>query len=120
MNERASSVDSESDTSASSSPTLLAEGERSGAPFSEPDEPETTVVDAQISPQDAAEGGFLEDLILPSLIRAPELLPPGAEVGPDGQLRVVEHIGTRGRINLYAAVWRQDDGAEIEVEVREG
>jgi PPM family protein phosphatase len=120
MNERPSSIDSEGEASASPSPTLLAEGERSGAPFSEPDEPEMTVADAQVSPEDAADVGFLEDLILPSLVTAPELLAPGAEVGPEGRLRVVEHIGTRGRINRYAAVWRQDDGAEIEVELREG
>jgi protein phosphatase len=114
---------SEADTAASPAPTLLAAGERPGAPFAEPvepGEPETAMADAPASPEDAADDGFLEDLILPSLVSAPEPVAPGAEVDPDGRLRVVEHVGTRGRINRYAAVWRQDDGAEIEVELREG
>ena len=57
--------------------------------------------------------------MLPSLVSAPEPLSRD-RVGPEGRLRVVEHVGTRGRLNRYAAIWRQDDGAEIEVELREG
>ena len=75
-------------------------------------------------PDDATEaadtGGDLEELVLPSLVSAPEPLAPGTEIGPEGRLRVVEHVGTRGRVNRYAATWRQDDGREIAVELREG
>jgi len=61
----------------------------------------------------------LDELVLPSLVSAPEPLPPGATVGPEGRVRVVAHSGTRGRINRYAATWRDGDGREIEVELRE-
>lgn len=69
---------------------------------------------------DAGTGDDLDELVLPSLVSAPEPLSPGAEIGPAGRLRVVEHLGTRGRVNRYAATWRQDDGQEIDVELREG
>jgi len=55
-------------------------------------------------PTKADADGFLDDLVLPSLVSAPEPLAPVAEIGPDGRVRVVEHAGTRGRVNLYAAV----------------
>src|SRR6188474_3230284 len=64
--------------------------------------------------------GALEELELPSLVSAPEPLAPGTEIGLEGRLRVGEHVGTRGRVNLYAATWRQDEGQEIEVDLREG
>src|SRR5438067_2012646 len=54
------------------------------------------------SPADAADDGFLADLMLPSLVSAPKPLAPSAEIGPDGRARVVELLGTRGRVNLYA------------------
>src|SRR5690349_16213241 len=50
-----------------------------------------------------ASDGFLEDLELPSLVSAPEPLAPGAAIGMDGQVQVVEHVGTRGRVNVYVA-----------------
>ncbi|MBA2451194.1 MAG: protein phosphatase 2C domain-containing protein [Chloroflexi bacterium] len=62
----------------------------------------------------------LEELILPSLVQPPEVLSPGAIVGPDGRLRIVEHLGTRGRINRYAATWQDEAGQPIQVELREG
>lgn len=76
--------------------------------------PELATVDA------VPEGGDLDELVLPSLVSAPEPLSPGTEIGPEGRLRVVEHVGARGRLNRYAATWRQDDGREIDVELREG
>jgi serine/threonine protein phosphatase PrpC len=77
-------------------------------------------VSADLEPSaETGAGGDLDELVLPSAIRAPEPLSPGTEIGPDGRLRVVEHLGTRGRVNLYAATRRQDDGQEIEVELRE-
>src|SRR5688572_12629856 len=64
-----------------------------------------------------ADGGdALEELTLPSLVLAPDVLPDGTVIGPEGRLRVGEHLGTRGRINRYRASWRQDDGDEIDVE----
>jgi protein phosphatase len=68
----------------------------------------------------ASDDGFLDDLELPSLVSAPEPLGPGAVIGPDGHAQVVEYLNTRGRVNLYAARWRQDDGTEAEIELREG
>ena len=85
---------------------------------SPPEEPSSAVDDA--TPAAADTGGDLEELVLPSLVSAPEPLAPGTALGPDGRLRVAEHLGTRGRVNRYAATWRQDDGSEIEVELREG
>src|SRR5688500_3037144 len=48
--------------------------------------PELAMVDAVL------EGGDLDELVLPSLVSAPEPLSPGTEIGPDGRLRVVEHV----------------------------
>jgi hypothetical protein len=59
---------------------------------------------------DAGAGSELEELVLPSLVSAPEPLAPGTEIGPGRRLRVIEHLGTRGRVNLYAATWRPADG----------
>ena len=64
--------------------------------------------------------GDLEELVLPSLVQAPELLSPGTVLGPDERLRIVEQLGTRGRVNRYVATWRHGDGRETEVELREG
>ena len=61
----------------------------------------------------------LEELTLPSLIQAPEALPPDTTLGPEGRLRVVEHLGTRGRVNRYAATWQDDAGTAVPVELRE-
>jgi len=85
-------------------------------------EPEETITEPAEAAAVAAPdpGGELEELVLPSLVSAPEPLAPGTELGPEGRLRVVEHLGTRGRLNRYAATWRQDDGSEVEVELREG
>ena len=66
-----------------------------------------------------AGGDFLEELTLPPVVAAPEVLPPGAALGPDGRLRVVEHFGTRGQVNRYAATWRDDASADVPVELRE-
>jgi len=57
---------------------------------------------------------------LPSSIQAPGLLRPGTVLGVHERVRVVEHLRTRGRVNQYAATWHQDDGAEMDVELREG
>src|SRR5215207_2538377 len=94
-------------------PVGMPAGDAEPAPAAEPSAgPESPLPDIDA-------GGDLEELVLPSLVRALEPLPPGTEIGPQGRLRVTEHRGTRGRVNLYAATWRQDDGQEIEVELRE-
>jgi serine/threonine protein phosphatase PrpC len=64
--------------------------------------------------------GELEELILPSLIQAPEPLPAGTVLGPDGRVQIVEYVKTRGRTNQYTARWRQDTDTELDVELREG
>lgn len=104
-------------------------GHVSAAPTAPPSSAEPpSVADAMTAAPDAADstmapadaGADLEELVLPSLVSAPEPLSPGTELGPDGRLRVGEPLGTRGRVNRYAATWRQDDGQQIEVELREG
>jgi PPM family protein phosphatase len=67
-----------------------------------------------------ADGDVLEELTLPSLVQPPEVLQPDAVIGPDGRLRIVEHLGTRGRINRYAAAWQDETGQVVAVELREG
>ena len=67
-----------------------------------------------------ADGDVLEELTLPSLVQPPEVLEPDAVLGPDGRVRVVEHLETRGRINRYAATWQDEAGQVVEVELREG
>src|SRR5688500_8002584 len=86
-----------------SAPSVVAE-----AP-SPADEAPATVEAAETQTTAAGTGGDLEELVLPSLVSAPEPLPPETHFGPEGRLRVVEHVGTRGRINRYAAIWRGDD-----------
>jgi protein phosphatase len=92
----------------------------SDAPSSVEAEGYTAVLDPDGAPPDAVDDGFLDDLVLPALVNAPEPLMPETEIGPDARLRIVEHLGTRGLVNMYAAVWRQDDGTDVEVELREG
>jgi PPM family protein phosphatase len=91
----------------------------SAASAEQPPKADESSPDSEAQADAPSAGGDLEELVLPSLVRAPETLPSGAEIGPAGRLRVDEHLGTRGRVNLYAATWRQDDGQEIEVELRE-
>ena len=64
--------------------------------------------------------GALEELILPSLIQAPEPLPSGSVLGTGGRVQIAEHVQTRGRTNQYVARWQLEDGAQIDVELREG
>jgi protein phosphatase len=94
---------------------MAAVGEQTAAllPADAPD-PNATAASADLDDDE------LEELVLPSLVRAPELLTPGTKIGTDSRARIVEHLGTQGRVNWYAATWRQDDGQEIEVELREG
>jgi protein phosphatase len=92
----------------------------SDAPSGVEAEAYTVVSDADAARPDAVDDGFLDDLVLPSLVSAPEPLMPETDLGPDGRLRIVGHRGTRGRVNMYAAVWRQEDGTDVEVELREG
>ena len=70
-------------------------------------------------PPAGGDEGFLEELTLPSLIAAPNALSSDATLGPEGRLRVGEHLGTRGRVNRYAATWRDDAEVEVPVELRE-
>ena len=65
-------------------------------------------------------GDELEELILPPSVQAPEALAAGAVLGPDGRLRIIEHLGARGRINRYAATWQDEAGRTVDVELREG
>jgi len=62
----------------------------------------------------------LEELTLPATVQAPPPLAPDTSLGPDGRLRVATLLGTLGRINRYAAVWQDDDGQPVDVELREG
>lgn len=64
--------------------------------------------------------GTLEELTLPSLIQAPEPLPAGSVLGTAGRVQIVEHVQTRGRSNQYVARWQGEDGAQVDVELREG
>ena len=93
----------------------------------ESEEAEQAVAEAEVTAEQPADatratdtGGDLEELVLASLVSAPEPLGPGTEIGPEGRLRVVEHLAVLGRVNRYAATWLQDDGQQIEVELREG
>src|SRR5690348_859564 len=52
----------------------------------------TAVPDADAAPPEAVDDGFLDDLVLPSLVSAPEPLMPETDLGPDGRLRIVEHL----------------------------
>ncbi len=65
-------------------------------------------------------GDELEELALPPSVQAPEALAQGAVLGPDGRLRVEEHLGVRGRTNRYAATWQDQAGRSVDVELREG
>jgi protein phosphatase len=120
MNEQTPSVESDVEASRSAPPAIVAENRRRDAPTSALDEPVTPMTEDEATSADAAGDGFLDELVLPSLVSAPEPLTAGAEIGADRRLRVIEHVGTRGRVNRYAAVWRHDNGEEIEVELREG
>lgn len=62
----------------------------------------------------------LEELTFPPSVAAPPVLAAGAALGPNGRLRVMQHLDSRGRINCYAAVWHEDNGQPRAVELREG
>jgi PPM family protein phosphatase len=79
-----------------------------------------TAPDSDTPPPASPRGDFLEELTLPSLIQPPDMLQPDTVLGPEGRLRILEHLGARGRINLYAGTWRGEDGHETQVEIREG
>lgn len=66
-----------------------------------------------------ADEGFLEELTLPSLVQAADVLPPGTALGPDGRVGVGERLRTRGGVNRYVATWRDDTGAAVPIELRE-
>src|SRR5687768_8840401 len=72
----------------------------------------------EAAPSDA--GRDLEELTLPSLIQAPVVLEPGTVLGADGRVQIGEHLGTRGRVNRYAATWTDDAGQPADIELREG
>lgn len=71
----------------------------------------------EAAPSDA---GDLEELTLPSLVQAPAILEPGTVLGSEGRVRIGEHLGTRGRVNRYAATWTNDEGEPTDIELREG
>src|SRR5688572_4803893 len=102
MNEQTPSVESDVEASRSAPPAIVAENRRRDAPTSALDEPVTPMTEDEATSADAAGDGFLDELVLPSLVSAPEPLTAGAEIGADGRLRVIEHVGTRGRVNRYA------------------
>jgi protein phosphatase len=66
-----------------------------------------------------AEPDALEELELPPLVAAPQALPAGARLGPEGRLCITGHLGVRGRVNHYAASWQDDAGQAVPVELRE-
>ena len=66
------------------------------------------------------DSGALEELTLPPSVQAPEPLAAGAAIGPDGRLRIVQHLAARGRVNRYAATWQNETDQPVEVELREG
>jgi len=68
---------------------------------------------------DADALGDLEEVVLPSLVQAPSPLSEGAVLGPDGRASVVRFLGARGRVNRYAATWRDDAGGNLSIELRE-
>src|SRR5687768_9719213 len=70
--------------------------------------------------EETPQAGELEELILPSSVQAPGVLKPGTVLGANGRLRVVEHRGTRGRINRYLAEWQDEAGQSVAAELREG
>ena len=89
-----------------------------GEPTLDPQLP-TTADESTATVADAAPSGELEELILPSSIEAPKPLDPETALGPDGRLRIVEYVGVQGRVNHYAALWRDDAGQDVPVELRE-
>lgn len=78
----------------------------------------TPPAEAQVPAADA--GGELEEVTLPSSVQPPPVLTPGAAVGAEGRLHIVRHREARGRINRYDAIWRDDAGQKVDVEIREG
>jgi PPM family protein phosphatase len=82
-----------------------------------PDKAPEAPVEAGPTPADANE---LEELTFPPSVEAPEALPIGTELAPEGRLRILEHLGARGRINRYAATWEEQAGEAVDVELREG
>jgi protein phosphatase len=72
-----------------------------------------------VAGSDLEAGDTLEELVLPSLVNAPAVLASGAQVGPERRLRVGQHLDTTGQVNRYAATWREEDGQEMAVELRE-
>src|SRR3954470_20490177 len=101
MTEHPARVESDMEAGRPASPTIAAEDRPSDASISARGEPVTTAADSSTSARaepattptdassaasldDAADDGFLDDLVLPSLVSAPEPLVAGAEIGPDG------------------------------------
>lgn len=69
----------------------------------------------------AAEMGSaaLDELVLPSTIQAPVPLTDGTTLGPGGAVSIEHFLGTRGRLNRYRALVRQEAGPAVCAELRE-
>ncbi len=63
--------------------------------------------------------GPLEEAVFPSLIQPTAVLDPNTLVDPDGRLRIVRHLESRGRVNEYAAEWNDGGGNTVAVELRQ-
>ena len=86
-----------------------------------PDEPTSSmdiplVGDQRVPP---AADAYLDEIILPSAILAPPILPEGTVLGPDGSIQIERLLDTRGRLNRYSALLRQHDATPIPIELRE-
>jgi len=81
--------------------------------------PEDDVASARGVDAAGSGGDDLEELLLPSSIQAPIPLPVGAEVGPDGLVRIERFIAAHGRLNRYSATVRQGGGPPVPCELRE-
>jgi PPM family protein phosphatase len=93
--------------------------EATGADFVvEPAAPEVVVPEPAVE-EPVAPAGELEELTLPSTIAPPAPLPAEAALGPDGRVRVMNHLGAHGRVNRYRAMWRDDAGLSLPVELWE-
>lgn len=96
------------------SPTPPAHVPTSDAPLAPTPESPTATSGAPVGDDE------LEELTFPPSVAAPEVLPLGTRLGPEGRLQILEHLGARGRVNRYAATWQEETGEATPVELREG
>src|SRR5262245_10067133 len=68
----------------------------------------------------AAAPAELEEVTFPPSVPALTPHPADTALGPGGRLRIEQLLGAAGRVNRYLAVWEDDEGQPLQVEVREG